>query len=162
MMNKTNLLLDFGILAGFLLAIEPFLTGIALHEWLSIGFAALIVIHLLLHWKWITGVGVAFFKKLFHSSRLKFVVDTLLFISFITIMLSGLMISKVALPALGINLGEGGAWRQLHSLSANTTLALVGLHFALSWNWVVNMTWRYLLLPVVNLFKSRRVAVSSK
>jgi hypothetical protein len=161
-MNKTNLLLDFGILAGFLLAIEPFITGIALHEWLSIGFAALVVIHLLLHWKWITSVGAAFFKKLFHSSRLKFVVDTLLFISFITIMLSGLMISKVALPSLGIQLGEGRAWRLLHSLSANITLALVGLHFALSWNWVVSMTSRYLLGPVTALFKSRKPADAMK
>jgi hypothetical protein len=162
MMNKTNLLLDFGILAGFLLAIEPFLTGIALHEWLSIGFAALIVIHLLLHWKWIINVGGTFFKKLFHSSRLKFVVDSLLFISFVSIMVSGLMISKTALPALGIHLSVGHAWRMLHSLSANTTLVLVGLHFALSWNWVVSMTRRYLLAPVMHLVKSQRVIEPAK
>ena len=36
MKNKTNLLLDIGVFAAFLIALEPGLTGIAIHEWLSI------------------------------------------------------------------------------------------------------------------------------
>lgn len=152
-MNKTNLFLDFGILAAFLLAIEPMLTGISLHEWLSVVFAAAIIIHLLLHWRWITSVGTSFFKKLFHTSRLKFFVDSLLFVSFTTIMFSGFMISRAVLPFLGIEVGMNRAWEMLHRLSANTTLALVGLHFALNWKWVVAITRRYVFAPVTGLFR---------
>ncbi len=37
MKNKTNLVLDIGVFAAFLIAMEPDLTGIAIHEWLSLG-----------------------------------------------------------------------------------------------------------------------------
>jgi hypothetical protein len=158
-MNKRNLLIDFGLLAGFLLAIEPALTGIALHEWLAIGVAAVVVIHLLLHWKWIVNIGKEYFKKLFHSSRLKFLVDTLLFVSFTAIMMSGLMISKSVLPTLGIEVVKNHSWEMIHKLAANSTLALVGLHFALNWGWVVSMVKRYVISPVAGLFRVRRPVV---
>jgi hypothetical protein len=150
-MNKTNLLVDFGILATFLVAFEPGLTGLPLHEWLGAAFAATILIHLLLHWKWILAVGGHFFKKLFHNSRLQFAVDALLFIAFILAMVSGFAVSRTVLPLLGIRLAASGLWRPIHSLSANGTLALVGLHFALHWSWVVTMTKRYLLAPLGSL-----------
>ncbi len=91
-MNKTNLAIDFGIFAAFLIAMEPNLTGVSIHEWLSVALAATIIVHLLMHWKWIISVGKTFFVKLFHSSRLKFFVDVLLFLDFNLLMLSGLLI----------------------------------------------------------------------
>ena len=48
------------------------------------------------------------------------------------------MISEVAMPALGINLGRSFEWRSLHDLSANLFLVLLGLHTALHWDWVIN------------------------
>jgi hypothetical protein len=157
-MNKTNLLIDGAILASFLVAMEPRFSGIAIHEWLSLALAATIVAHLLLHWKWIIGVGGRFFKKLWHTSRLKFVVDSLLFVSFITLMLSGILISKSALPTLGIQLGEvSRTWRMLHTQSADLSMLLVGLHFALNWDWVVGMLKRYLIDPLARLLRPRQV-----
>jgi hypothetical protein len=160
-MNKTNLILDLGILTAFLVAMEPSLTGKSLHEWLAVSFSAVIITHILLHWKWITNVGINFLKKLFHSSRLKFVVDSLLFVSFTAIMVSGLMISRSVLPALGLSVAENPAWSMLHRLSANSTLALVGLHFALNWNWVVAMVKRYLAHPLAGLFQKHPAAALS-
>jgi hypothetical protein len=136
-MNKTNLFIDLGIFSAFLIAMEPRFTGIALHEWLSLALAATVVVHLLLHWKWILAVGALFFKKLWHSSRLKFGVDALLFIVFTSILFSGIMISRAVLPGLGVQIQSSPVWRSLHSLSASVGILLVGLHFALSWNWVV-------------------------
>lgn len=158
-MNKTNLLLDTGIFAAFLVAMEPRFSGIAVHEWLSLALAATIIVHLLLHWKWITGVAAQFFKKLWHSSRLKFVVDTLLFVTFIAVMMSGILISRSALPALGIQLGqEDGAWRMLHRLSADASVLLVGLHFALNWGWVASTVKRLVADPLARLFSSHQTA----
>ena len=93
-MNKKNLFLDLGILGLFLTIIEPSITGISLHEWIGVAFAGTIIVHLLLHWKWIVTIGRKFFKKLLHVSRVKFLVDLLLFIAFTTVMMSGIMISR--------------------------------------------------------------------
>jgi hypothetical protein len=155
-MNKTNLLVDTGIFIAMLVAMEPRFSGVTIHEWLSVALAATIVVHLLLHWKWIIEVGGRFFRKLWHSSRLKFVVDALLFVDFIAVMLSGLLISRAVLPTLGISLGQVGmSWRSLHSLSADAVILLVGLHFALSWGWVVSTVKRLVIAPVVWLFRSK-------
>lgn len=148
--NKTNLFLDLGILGAFLVAMEPFLTGLPLHEWLSVAFAAVVIIHILLHWQWVVSVGLNFFKKLFHTSRLKFVVDALMFLAVTTVMMSGIMISRSVSAALGIELVSNPAWRFLHSLSANLSMGLVGLHFALNWRWVAAMAKRYIAGPVLS------------
>jgi hypothetical protein len=149
---KTNLWVDLGIFAAFLVAFEPGLTGIAIHEWFSLAFAGTIVLHLILHWKWMVSVTVHFFKKVFHTTRLDYVVDGLLFIAFTAVMLSGLMISESVLAALGIPAPRQPVWRILHTESANLTLLLTGVHFALHWNWVVNAFSRVILQPIRRLF----------
>jgi hypothetical protein len=156
-MNKTNLLIDTAIFAAFVVAMEPRFSGLPVHEWLSLALAATIVIHLLLHWKWITGIAARFFQKLWHASRLKFVVDTLLFVAFIAVMLSGILISRSALPALGLQIGQvSRSWRTLHSLSANLSILLVGLHFALNWDWVVGTVKRLVVSPLARLVQPKQ------
>lgn len=151
---KTNLIVDSLIFIAFLVAFEPSLTGIAIHEWLSLAFAATLVIHVILHWDWVIQVGVKFFRKLFHSSRLNFVIDAILFIAFILVMLSGLLISKAILPTLGIQIAVSQSWRFLHSWSADISVFMLALHFALHWKWIINTFKRYLIDP----FKRRGTA----
>ncbi len=151
MKNKTNLLLDFGVFAAFLIAMEPDLTGIAIHEWLSLAVAGTIIVHLLLHWKWITTVAVRYFKNLFHSSRLQFLVDALFFVAFTTVMMSGILISRSILPVLNIQLAENHSWRMVHSLSANISLAMLALHVGLHWKWILNMIKKYITQPLSSL-----------
>jgi hypothetical protein len=152
-MNKTNLLIDTGIFAAFLVAMEPRFSGVAVHEWLSLALAGTIIVHLLLHWKWITSVLIRFFKKLWHSSRLKFVVDALLFTAFVGVMASGIVISRSVVPALGLQFGLGeNGWRQLHALTADASMWLLGVHFALSWSWIVSAVNRYMLAPITGMF----------
>jgi hypothetical protein len=142
-MNKVNFLIDAGVFAAFLVAMEPRFGGVAVHEWLSAALAAAIVAHLLLHWKWIISVGAGFFRNLWQSSRLKFVVDALLFAAFVGVMTSGLMISRVVLPVLGLQAQPGMSWRALHSLTADAAILLLGVHIALSWGWIWGMLKRF-------------------
>ena len=93
-MNRTNLLIDLGIFGVFLVAANPNLTGLAVHEWLGVAFAGTLIVHLLLHWRWIATLTLQFFRQLWHDSRLQYVVDGMLFISFTAVMMSGLMISR--------------------------------------------------------------------
>jgi len=153
--NRTNLIIDFGVFVAFLVAFEPSLTGIAIHEWLSVALAVALIVHLILHWRWVTNVALKFFKQLFHTSRLKFVVDLVLYLAMITLMLSGLLISKSIMPLFGMRMSEGSIWRLLHSASANVSLIAMAIHFALNWNWVVSNVKRYVIDPAAGLFRRR-------
>jgi len=79
------------------------------------------------------------FGKAQWSARINYILNTLLFIDITAIILSGLMISEVALPTLGLQLALGGSWRMLHATAANLFLVLTGLHIALHWHWIANM-----------------------
>lgn len=139
---------DIAIFAGFLVALEPRLTGIAIHEWLSLALAATLIIHIVLHWNWVITVGVQFFRKLFHSSRLNFLVDGLLFVVFVLVMLSGILISESVVRVFGLQLRASPGWRLLHARSADASLILTGLHFALHWKWVVETIQHSLIGPL--------------
>ncbi|HJZ45812.1 MAG TPA: DUF4405 domain-containing protein [Roseiflexaceae bacterium] len=140
--NKTNLIVDSAIFLAFLIAMAPHFSGMAVHEWLGITFGAAIVTHLLLHWQWIVEVTRRLFGKAQWSARINYILNTLLFVDVTLIIFSGLMISQVALPTIGIQLAQSGIWRGLHTTAANLFLVLVGLHIALHWQWIVNMVKR--------------------
>lgn len=150
---KINYLVDLAIFAVFLAMLDPRSTGMPVHEWLGIAFGAALMTHLLLHWQWIAATTRRFFGKLPRATRLNYALNGLLFATMTVLIFSGLMISEEALPALGIDLAAGFAWRTLHPLAADAVLILVGLHVALHWKWIVNTTKRYALQPL----RSRRV-----
>lgn len=145
--NTVNLLIDDAIFLAFLATTAPHFTGMAIHEWLSIAFGAAIVTHLLLHWSWIVAVTRRFFGKAQWSARVNYVLNTLLFIAFTVIIFTGLMISEVALPFFGIQLTGSHLWKQLHSLAADASVFLIGLHVALHWPWILNMLRRLIVIP---------------
>jgi hypothetical protein len=146
--NRTNLIVDSAIFAAFLVVMAPRFSGMAIHEWLGIAFGAAIVTHLLLHWQWLVEVTKRFFGKAQWSARINYLLNALLFVDITVIIFSGLLISEVALPLIGVQLTGGGMWRGLHEASANLFLPLVGLHVALHWQWIVNMFKRLVISPL--------------
>jgi cytochrome b len=144
---KTDLLVDSSIFAAFLIAMDPRSSGIAVHEWLGIAFGAAIITHLLLHWRWIVSTTRRLFSRAARQARLNYFLNTLLFIDITLVIFTGLMISRVALPSLGIYLGGGFVWRGLHSLTANLSLVLISAHVALHWRWIVGTIKRYVFRP---------------
>ncbi len=144
---KTDLLVDSGIFIAFLLAMDPRSSGIAVHEWLGIAFGAAIIAHLLLHWKWIISTTRRLFSRAVRQARLNYFLNTLLFIDITLVVFTGLMISRIALPSLGIYLGGSFLWRGLHSLTANLSLVLISVHVALHWRWIVETIKRYVFKP---------------
>lgn len=152
--TRTNLIVDIIIFVGFLLSTAPAFTGMAIHEWLGLALAAGIVTHLLLHWKWLVEVTRRFFHKMPWSTRVNYVLNGLLFISIVLISASGIMISKEALPLLGLEIQGGGSWKMIHTLSADIIVFLMGLHVALHWTWIVNATKRYVIDPIMRPFRS--------
>lgn len=138
--TTVNYLVDLAIFLAFLAAMDPHATGIPIHEWLSIAFAAAIIAHLLLHWSWLVGITRRFFGRITGEARVNYVLNLLFFIDMTIIMLTGILISEAALPALGITPVNAFVWRRLHDLSANLALPILGLHVALHWRWILSTT----------------------
>jgi len=152
---KTNFVIDLLVFLGFLLALEPRLTGTTIHEWFSLALAGTLVIHLLIHWNWVITISKRFFNNPLHVTRLNYVLAALIFLGFIVTITTGLMISESVMPMLGLARAEGFAARQIHELASNLTLLLVAIHFALHWDWVKNTVRRIFISP----FKRRAVSV---
>lgn len=146
--TRRNLFLDAAIFVAFLLALDPRLTGIPVHEWLSLAAGAAVVVHLLWHWEWIIQISKRFFGRTTAAARLNYLVDALFFVALALIMASGVMISESLLPLLGLTAPASAFWRILHSAAADWAVALIAIHTALHWKWIVNAARRYVLRPV--------------
>lgn len=158
---KLNYLLDVAIFAAFLVTLEPHATGMAIHEWLGIAFGAAAVTHLLLHWKWLVASTRRFLGKLPRQTRVNYLLNALLFIAMTIIVFSGLMMSEVALPALGLPMADGMGWHNLHAQASDAALILLGLHIALHWKWILSTTKRYVVSPILSRLPRRRAVPAS-
>lgn len=129
-------------------------TWISLHNWLGVAMLSGSLIHLILHWEWITCVAGRFFKKLARPARLNFSLDSLLFAAFALSSLSGLIMWLV-LPGGGHRGGRNLVadlallgltrhdWSNLHLWAGLTIIALLVVHLTLHWAWISCMTRRY-------------------
>jgi hypothetical protein len=149
--TKLDLLVDILIFLMFLVSTDPRATGVPIHEWLGTAFGAAILIHLLLHWKWIVNVVRRFFSKLPDQTRINSLLNILLFIDATLLVFTGLLISRVVLAPLGLTPSRDFFWRWLHNFATDAGVIIVGLHLALHWKWIVNAFKRYFMQPLVNL-----------
>jgi hypothetical protein len=146
---RNKIITDLIVAAATVTLLSEKLTGEAIHEWLGVAALAALLTHLLLSFDWFAAVTKRFLQKQSLQTRLNYLFSILLFIAMTIAFYSGLMISKVALPTLGLSITGGMGWKSLHSLSSDASLYIVGLHLALNWKWVM----RHMLQPVGNLFR---------
>ena len=139
--TRLDFCLDAVLLVAYTLAYSLGFTGMATHEWLGIGLGVVLLVHLTLHWDWVIRTTR---KLLRPGGRERFIwlVNLLLLLSMTLCIASGILISEVALPGLGITLPASSFWRQMHGTTATLTLILVPIHAALRWRWIVGMTRR--------------------
>lgn len=152
-------LVDIALAIIFLLVMDVQLTGIAIHEWLGIVIGAGLVAHLVQHGNWLASVTKRFKAATSLTNRLNYVMTGLLFIAFFSIIGSGLVISEVALPWLGVVTSDTAFWLWLHIVSVDFVLVLTALHIALNWQWIVTTTKRFVVAPVRRLQTSRYIPV---
>lgn len=147
--TKTDLMVDAAIFTAFLITTAPKFSGMAVHEWLGVALGAGLLTHLLLHWQWIAGITKKFFGRVQTAARINYLLNLALFADMVVLIFSGLAISKVAMPALGVQLAEGGTWKMLHHTTADAAVMLLGLHVALHWSWIVKTGKKYLVSPII-------------
>ena len=134
---RTKLLVNSILAISFCVISAPHLTQIPLHEWLSVAFIVLIFVHLILSWKWIVGVTRRFLSTLRGTTRFNFSWDVVLYTTMTVVMVTGVLISEAALPALGFLRPHDRFWGIAHTLSSQLILVLVGVHLAMHWDWIV-------------------------
>jgi len=142
---------DAILLLGFTLAYSYGFTGIGIHEWLGIALGAALLLHLTLHWDWVIRTT----RKLVSPhgpDKLIYLVNLALLVAMTFCVASGILISRVALPSLGIYPLTGPFWTEFHFKTADVTLFLVPVHVALRWRWIVRvgrrlLTWRPVRRP---------------
>jgi hypothetical protein len=141
--TRLDFCFDAVLLLGFTLAYSYSFTGIGIHEWLGIGLGAALLFHLTLHWDWVIRTT----RKLLSPrgpDKLIWLVNLALLVAMTFCVASGILISRVALPFLGIYPLTGPFWTQLHFRTADVTLALVPVHVALRWRWIAGVGRRLL------------------
>lgn len=135
MRARTRLILDAALLVAFIAAFEPGWTGVPFHQWLGLALAIPVLVHLVVNWEWVVRTARKVAEKLAATSRANFVVDVALFVSTVTVTVSGFMVSPGLLGLVGIHLSQTLLWSVVHLWSANATIALIGVHFALHGSW---------------------------
>lgn len=121
----------------FLLTMTPRLTGLAIHEIFGIVFVFFFLTHLLLSWQWILAATRRLCAAGEWRTRINYSLNAILFVLTSIVIVAGLVISQVVLPAVHIPSVNDRAWHFLHNGMASLVRIGIGLHIAMNWRWIV-------------------------
>lgn len=140
-------MLDGMLLVAFLADYSFRFTGLTLHEWIGLGFGIAMLVHLALHWSWVLRTTRRIVGVLPARERLRWIADLLLLLVMVLCTISGILVSRVAMPKLGFTPLANGFWRGMHSTTSSLTIALVCIHLALNWQWIASVSRRLFRRP---------------
>jgi len=144
---RNKWLIDAGLFAGFMILFWLDLTGVALHQWLGGAIGALVVYHLVTHWKWVTIITERFFKRTSQQARLFYLVDAGLGAGFMMILFTGLVISTW----FSLSLSNFAAWKNVHILSSLLTLLLLVVKIGAHERMIVQAVRKTIFAPEASL-----------
>lgn len=131
--SKTHWWIDLFLLVGFLAAFYVNLTGISLHQWLGLAITILALVHLILHWDWVTAIFTRFFMKSSARARIYLLLDILIMLGAAVMVETGLVISTW----FNLDLPNYADWLDIHIYSSVITLGITVVKLGLHWRWIV-------------------------
>ncbi len=134
---RKAVVVDVVALVAYLAASFPSFTGVAAHEWLSIGVFVVLVVHCVQHYDWIVDTLKGFTKMKSFARRARFVLDVLIVIALVVVMVSGILISGAVLPAIGLFADGYYLWDPLHIASAKVLFTLLLVHLVANFGAVI-------------------------
>lgn len=138
-MAASALLIDVIAIVVYVLAANPDLTGVAVHEWLGIVLVAAIIAHCVANYTRAADVCAGIRKEASAWRAGAIALDIALLLSFVTVTVSGVFISGAVLPALGLYAPGYYVWNPLHAVSAKIFLVVLILHVLLHAKWIAAM-----------------------
>ena len=148
MKNKTTThkwWVDTLIFGGFLLTFFLDLTGVLLHQWLGLAICVLAVYHLLIHWSWVKAVVKGLFGGTSSQAKGYFILDLLLAIGFLTMLITGLVISTW----FDLYLPNFFVWKNVHVMASIGSISVLLIKIGLHWKWIVNAARKVISQPAV-------------
>ncbi|MGG7142050.1 DUF4405 domain-containing protein [Clostridium nigeriense] len=132
---RFKMIIDVLLTISLLLQMAYILIGEALHEWLGTIMFILFIFHLILNRNWIKAIykGKYSLLRIFQT-----VINILIFICMLSLMISGIMMSRYVFSFLPIHGGMSFA-RSLHMLSSYWGFLLMSIHVGLHWNMIISM-----------------------
>lgn len=117
-MRRSHVLFDIAVLAVYLLAVNPVLTGIPLHEFVGLGAFVVVAAHVVASGEGLGGRGRAG----------QLLLNAALLLSLVVCAVSGVMVSGAVLPSLGLYASGYHFWDPLHAVAAKVLLAALLVH----------------------------------
>jgi hypothetical protein len=125
--NWFKWILDLAMVVVIVLLFNKNATGENLHEIIGLALFAAFALHLILNAKWIGGVTKKFFGKMPAKTRVIYIVDFLLVVSWAVCAVTAVMISK---SVFSFHAG-GQTGESIHKFAAACGLLLFGVHIGL-------------------------------
>ena len=115
-MKRNRALFDAVVLVVYLVAANPALTGVPVHEFIGLG--AFVGVHIVASGDGLAGRG--------RAGRLA--LNIVLLVALAACVVSGVMVSGAALPSLGLYATGYSFWDPLHAVAAKVLLAALIVH----------------------------------
>jgi cytochrome b561 len=138
MKTRTVLLLwlDCSMLLLVILLACLSLTGLQLHEWLGFLLCPLVLLHVVMQWRWFLTQFQRVLKPGARRFRINASLNLLLLVVMAAVLVSGALVSNQSIEFIGERFGQLRVWNEIHGLLNFTLVVLVGLHLALNWDWM--------------------------
>lgn len=117
-MNRNRALFDVAVLVVYLVAADPLLTGVPVHEFIGLGAFVVMGAHIAASGDGLAGRG--------RARRLA--LNIVLLVALAACVVSGVMVSGAALPSLGLYPTGYSFWDPLHAVAAKVLLAALIVH----------------------------------
>src|SRR5260221_9470572 len=101
--------LNAALFATLIAVMSTPLTGVAAHEWLGVAISSVIIVHIVMQWDWLANALRRFVGGPMRL-RVNLALNALLFVVVVVAIYSGVMISVVVRPAIGLPSGVAPAW----------------------------------------------------
>lgn len=134
-----NLVVDTLVLVGDVLDDAFRFTGLTWHEWIGVALVVLFAVHVVLHADWVVRITKRMFQRLPARERVTWIIDAVLFVSMTFVLVSGILISREAMPFVGWTPGNDRFWTEMHTTFASLVVFAVAAHMALGWKWVTTV-----------------------
>lgn len=136
-MDRKSLAVDAACLLAYLVAANPAVTGIGVHEWVGVGVLLAFLVHVAMHVDWVVEAVKSSVARPSWARTGNLVLDALIVVAFMTVTVSGLMVSGAVLAAFGLYADGYYFWDPLHATAAKVLLALLLVHVVAHGKWLV-------------------------
>ena len=157
-MNKKNIIkftLDIAMAILFITFFNKTLLGFRFHIIGGFIFTGFILWHMCLNRKWIINISKKLFdKKIKLRVKISYILSLILLISIFSIMASGVLMMKAQ------TYDRNMFWKMLHFGASYLSIALIGMHVGLYWNFIMNMFKKIFKIKKSNAFGKALVNAS--